>query len=191
MRNETYLLSKRIVLLPGTVVIFVKCSLENRGIELHLLGKSFARIESLHKTTTNVVLAVPLNLLGGLAVEDESDGVLAVLPDAGARVNPKVGTRYMVYLPSCYIIASPKFICEPLTFVIKQDTTDTTEGLGSEELDFGLRKEGRETETNNQVKDTAYVRLFRVDEACRVHLHLFHIDCLSTSLDSHLVTITR
>lgn len=82
--GQEYLLSKRIALLPGTLVVFVKCRLENRGIKLHFLGEGFARIESLHKTTANVVLAVPLDLLGGLAIEDEADGVFAVLPDARA-----------------------------------------------------------------------------------------------------------
>ena len=81
--EREYLLSKRVVLLPGTFVVLFKRRLENRGIELHLLSESVTRIESLHKTTADVVLAVPLDLLGGLAVEDEPDRVFAVLPDAG------------------------------------------------------------------------------------------------------------
>ena len=197
-RARTHPLSERITLLPGTLVVLVERCLEDRGIELHLLGESFAGIESLHKTTTNVVLTVPLDFLGSLAVEDESDGVLAVLPNAGARVSKERGqgkwrerNRKDLYSPSCYVIASSKFICESLAFVIKQETTDTTEGLGSKELDLGLQKEASETGTDNEVKESAYIWLLRVDETCRVHLHLFHVDCLGTSLDSHLVAIPR
>jgi hypothetical protein len=90
-RNERHLLSKRVALLPGPLVVFIERCLENRGVKLHLLSEGLGGIESLHKTTTNVVLAVPFDLFGSLAVEDESDGVLAVLPDAEARVSRKGG----------------------------------------------------------------------------------------------------
>jgi hypothetical protein len=92
-RNETHPLSEGIALLPGTLVVLVKRCLEHGGIEVHFFGESLAGIESLHETTANVVLAMPLDLLGCLAIEEESDGVLAVLPNTGATVSPKMGTN--------------------------------------------------------------------------------------------------
>lgn len=60
----------------GYQVVVVERLLENVGAESHLLGKSFARVETLHKTTADVMLAVPLDLVGGLPVEDQADRIL-------------------------------------------------------------------------------------------------------------------
>ena len=58
------------------VVVILEGLFELSGSDSHVLGESSTILVSLHKTTTNVVLAVPLNLLGSFTVEDESDWVL-------------------------------------------------------------------------------------------------------------------
>lgn len=86
------------------------------------------------------MLAMPLDLLARLAVEDKADGEFAVVPHAAGDV-----------------IAVTKFVGEALAFVVKEQTAYTTEGFGSEELDF-------------------CVGVFGVDKACWVDLDLLEID---------------
>ena len=64
-----------------------------------------------------------------------------------------------------------KLIDKALALVVKQETTDATERLSSQELDLG-------------------VRLVRVDETSRVHLNLLEINSRSTSGHSKLLPIT-
>lgn len=52
---------------------------ENVGLDVHLLGKRLAALETLHQAATDIVLAVPLDLLARLAVKDEPDRELSVL----------------------------------------------------------------------------------------------------------------
>lgn len=44
--------------------------------ETHLLCESFSVVKLLHQATADVVLAMPLDLLRRLSVENESNGVL-------------------------------------------------------------------------------------------------------------------
>ena len=73
---KTNLLAEGILLGSDRGVVVVEGLLELGSRDTDLLGKSLTVLEALHEATTNVVLAVPLNLLAGLAVEDETDGVL-------------------------------------------------------------------------------------------------------------------
>ena len=50
--------------------------LEDGGFDAHFLGESVAGVETLHETTADVVLAVPLDLLRCLTVKNKTDGEL-------------------------------------------------------------------------------------------------------------------
>jgi hypothetical protein len=80
---------------------------------------------------------------------------------------------HLAILPdlACDVITVLELIDEALTGVIEQETTDTTERLGCEELDLRLG-------------------LIRVDEAGRVHLYLLEIDRVRTNGHGHLVAVT-
>lgn len=67
------LLAKRILLRLGARVVLVKGRLEDLGLETHLLCERVTRLNALHEATADVVLAMPLDLLRRLSVENETD----------------------------------------------------------------------------------------------------------------------
>jgi ABC-type methionine transport system permease subunit len=93
--------------------------LQDLFVEAHLLRKVLSALETLHEATPNVVLAMPLDLLARLSVEDETDGELAVVPHTASNV-----------------IAVTKLVGEALALVVEEKTTYATKSLGCEELDF-------------------------------------------------------
>jgi hypothetical protein len=52
--------------------------LEHLLADAKLLGESFSTLDLLHELSAGIMLAMPLELLGRLAVEDESDRILAL-----------------------------------------------------------------------------------------------------------------
>lgn len=72
----THFLSERILLRADDGVVVVESLLQLRGRETHLLCESLTAVELLHQATADVVLAVPLDFLRRLSVENESNGVL-------------------------------------------------------------------------------------------------------------------
>ena len=58
------------------VVVVLEGLLKLSRSDTHVLGEGSAILIALHKATTNVVLAVPLDLLGSFAVENEPDRML-------------------------------------------------------------------------------------------------------------------
>lgn len=105
-------------------VVLVKGLLELSRWDTNLLGKCLAVLEVLHQATTNIVLAVPLDFLGGARVEDQADREL-VLPHH-----------------ACDVITVTELIAEALAIGLQQQTTDTTKGLCGQELDLGIRLSG-------------------------------------------------
>jgi hypothetical protein len=164
------LLAKRILLGLCARIVLVKGRLEDFGLNAHLLCKCLARLDALHEPTADIVLAMPLDLPRGLAVKNESNGELRnnqyKLPGL------MVGT-YLLVLPhtACNIITVTELICETLTLVIKEETTDTTQSLGSQELNLGLR-------------------ILGVYETSRVNLDLFEVDGLGSDSHGKLLSIT-
>ena len=75
------------------------------------------------------MLAMPLNLATGLAVQDEADRVL---------FGSSTGSLFEVPNLSSYIIACAQLVGETLTLCVEEETSNTTESLGGKELDFGL-----------------------------------------------------
>ena len=71
-----YLLSIWILLGACASVIVVKGLLEIRRRDTHLLRERLTALETLHETTADVVLAVPLDLLRCLTVKNKTDGEL-------------------------------------------------------------------------------------------------------------------
>lgn len=118
-----------------------------------LLGNLGTGLEVLHETTALVVQAVPLDFAAGSAVEDQADGATS-LPDLARDV-----------------VTVTELIAEALAAVVDEDTTDTTESLGSQELDLG-------------------VGLLGVDETSRVHLDLLHVNGVGAKGEGHLDTVT-
>ena len=79
--TETYLLAEGVLLCLDNSVIVVKGLLQLRHGDTDRLCKLLAVLETLHETTADVVLAVPLNLLRCLTVEDETNRVLKYTQD--------------------------------------------------------------------------------------------------------------
>lgn len=72
----TYLLAERILLGAHALVVILEGLLEDGGGKAELFGEGLTALEAHHQATADVVLAMPLDLLGGRTVEDEADGVL-------------------------------------------------------------------------------------------------------------------
>lgn len=73
---KIYLLAERILLGADADVVIIEGLPEDVRGETELLSKSLSTVEALHETTADVVLAMPLNLLGCLTVKNKADGVL-------------------------------------------------------------------------------------------------------------------
>jgi hypothetical protein len=71
--TESYLLAVWILLRSCTRVVLVEGLLENSSADAHFFRKSVTGIESLHETTANIVLAMPLNLFRRLAIQNKPD----------------------------------------------------------------------------------------------------------------------
>ena len=74
--TDTYLLAEGVLLCLDDSVIVVEGLLQFRSRNTNLLRKRLAALKPLHQTTADVVLAVPLNLLGRSAVQDKAYGIL-------------------------------------------------------------------------------------------------------------------
>ena len=74
--RDHHLFTVRVFLCPCTGVVLIKCLLKSRGTDSYILSKGFPTIEPFHKTAPNIMLAVPLNLFGRFAVENEANGIL-------------------------------------------------------------------------------------------------------------------
>jgi len=154
------------------VVIVLEGLLELGRADADVLGQSSTILVALHETTADVVFAVPLNLFGGFTVEDEPNWML----DAGWSVDAEETIECMTDLSSLFpdlsgdVVTVLQLIDESLAFAVEQEATDTTESLGSKELDFGPW-------------------FVRVDQTGRMHLNLLHVDSAGTDGDSDLVSV--
>lgn len=148
------LLAPRILDVSGSdLVVLVKGLLELRGRDANLLGQLLSVLEVPHQATADVVLAVPLDFLGGSSVENQADGEL-VLPHHTSDV-----------------VTVAELITEALAVGRQQQSTDTTEGLGGQELDLSIGLTG-------------------IDQTGRVNLDLFHVDGLASDGEGHLDTVS-
>jgi len=148
------LLAKGISVGLGKVVVLGKGLGEDRGRDLHLSGELLSVAEELHEATTDVVLAVPLDLLGSSAVEDETVRSLLVVPHGLGAV-----------------VTTAELIAEALSVLAEHETTDTTKGFSSEELDLGIR-------------------LIRVNETSGVDLDKVEVDSASADGEGHLDAVS-
>ena len=90
----------------------------------------------LHQASTDVVLAVPFNLLARRPIQDQADGELH---ETQSDVQGKPGCEaYLVVLPhfARNIVSMLELIHESVAGVVNQDTTDTSQSLRSEEFDL-------------------------------------------------------
>ena len=74
--TDTYLLAEGVLLCLDNSVIVVEGLLQLRHGDTDCLRKLLTVLETLHETTADVVLAMPLDLVRCLAVEHKADGVL-------------------------------------------------------------------------------------------------------------------
>ena len=145
-----------LLLAVGNEVVLVKGLLEGSVAAANLLGELLAA-HLLHETTARVVAGVEVENLGGLAVQHQADGPLALL----------------LLLPHLagHVVTVAQLVREALAVRVQQQTTLTTEGLGSQELELGLR-------------------ILGVDQTGRVDLDLVHVDAVGTDLHQHLLAVT-
>jgi len=154
------------------VIVILEGLFELRRADTNVLGESSTVLIALHEAAANVVLAVPLNLLGSFTIEDESDWVL----NAGWSIDSEGTMRYRTDLAPLFpdlpgdVVTVLQLIDESLTLTVEQETANTAEGLGSKELDLCSWFVG-------------------VDQTCRVHLNLLHVDSTGTNGDGDLVSV--
>mmetsp|Transcript_50774 Transcript_50774/g.115421 ORF Transcript_50774/g.115421 Transcript_50774/m.115421 type:complete len:246 (-) Transcript_50774:576-1313(-) len=103
------------------VVVLGESRRNNLGVNSHVLCHLFPRLVVLHQPTAHVMLAVPSDLFGGLPIQDQSEGPLA-LPHATGDV-----------------VTTPQLIGEPLPVLVKQNAAHTSQGLSSQKFDLGVR----------------------------------------------------
>jgi len=88
------------------------------------LGNELGAGHLLHQATARVVTGVEVKDLGGLAVEDETDGPLALL-----LLFPHLAGD---------VVTVTELVRETLALGVEEETTFTTEGLGGQELELGV-----------------------------------------------------
>lgn len=110
------------LLAVGDGVVGLEGALEVVGSAANLLGELLAG-HLLHETAARVVASVEVKGVGGLGVEDEADGELALV----------------LLLPhhTRDVITVTKLIAETVTISVEEETTLTAEGFGSQELPLG------------------------------------------------------
>lgn len=112
------------------------------------------------------MLAVPLDLLARVAVEDQADRELESEIVLHALTNLVVFPHFVGN-----VITVLQLVDKSITSVVDQQTADTSQCFSSEEFDF-------------------CIGVFGVDQACWVDLDLFEIDTLGAHNHGHLVAIT-
>ena len=70
------LFAERALLGPYDIVVIPEGLLELSRANSHVLGECSTIFVAFHEATTNVMFTMPLDLLGGFTVEDQSDRVL-------------------------------------------------------------------------------------------------------------------
>ena len=83
--TDTYLLAEGVLLCLDDSVIVVKGLLQLRHGDTDRLCKLLAVFETLHETTADVVLAVPLDLLRGLIIQNKANGELEDMKRKGIQ----------------------------------------------------------------------------------------------------------
>mmetsp|Transcript_30597 Transcript_30597/g.42365 ORF Transcript_30597/g.42365 Transcript_30597/m.42365 type:complete len:217 (+) Transcript_30597:712-1362(+) len=102
------------------LVVLLKSGGEDRRGDAHILSQISSCGVGLHHPARHVVLAVPLNLFGSLAVQHKSVGPLA-FPHLASDIVPP-----------------PQLITEALSVGVQQQPAHTTQRLCSQELNLGI-----------------------------------------------------
>lgn len=118
---------------------------------------------------------MPFDLFARLAVENEADRQLVVLPNATGDCE---GEHYVSELQATVglserrtIVTVTQLVSEAVALFVEEKAADAAQRLRSEELDLGIR-------------------LVRVDETSRVDLDFVEIDTVRANLEGHLGTVT-
>jgi len=135
--------------LLGRLVMLLVSLLQHVDVHAHVLGQIVTCLVVLHHPATGVVLAVPNDLLGGGLVQAQPEGRLA-LPHLARHV-----------------VATAQLIAEALALGVEDDSTHSTEGLGGQELDLGIRVIG-------------------LHQTRGMHLNPFQVDALGPDGLAHL-----
>lgn len=119
------LLAPRVLLLAiSNGVVGLEGLLEVLGLAANLLGELLTG-HLAHESTARVVTGVEIKSLGGLGVEDKTDGELVLV----------------LLLPhhTRDVVTVAKLVAESVTIGVEKETTLTTESLSGEELPLGSR----------------------------------------------------
>mmetsp|Transcript_54681 Transcript_54681/g.171685 ORF Transcript_54681/g.171685 Transcript_54681/m.171685 type:complete len:254 (-) Transcript_54681:668-1429(-) len=115
-------------LLLGKGVVLVESGLDVGKGDAVLLRKLTHVGIGLHDAAALVVLAMPRDLSGGLAIEAQEE--------AGG-----VAQRHPFVLPhhACDVVTAAELVAEAVPFHVQQHAAHTSQGLRCEELDLGVR----------------------------------------------------
>lgn len=138
----------------GALVVLAEGVRQRLRRDTELLGQGLAALELLHQAAAHVVLAVPLDLFATSAVQNQSVRALVALPHLASHV-----------------IAVTQFVCKSKAVAVHQETTDTTESLRGQELDFR-------------------VGFLGIDETGRMYLNLLEVDGIAANSQAHLDAVT-
>mmetsp|Transcript_31394 Transcript_31394/g.71686 ORF Transcript_31394/g.71686 Transcript_31394/m.71686 type:complete len:254 (-) Transcript_31394:548-1309(-) len=147
------------LLLISIAIVLFQCRLSVCHWEVVLFCQVSQALVLPHESSSLVVLAMPSDLLRGFAIQAEEE----------TRGGAKLDTRVLPHL-ACNVVAAAKFIGKPVAIGIKQDSSDAPQCLCSQELDLGIWICG-------------------MDEACRMHLDPFQVDCVGTDSHGHLQSV--
>mmetsp|Transcript_12216 Transcript_12216/g.23655 ORF Transcript_12216/g.23655 Transcript_12216/m.23655 type:complete len:521 (-) Transcript_12216:387-1949(-) len=110
---------RTLLLTRGDGVVVLEGRLDLLRRDAHLGCQLPSRPHTLHQTPTAVVLAVPLNLLRGFPVQNQTIGTPLILPHS-----------------SSHVVSVTELISESVPLVVQQHPPHTPEGLCCEEFDF-------------------------------------------------------
>lgn len=129
----------------GVFIVVFESLVNNLRVNFHFFGEIIAGFEVFHESSAVVMFAVPFDFFAGLGVQDQSERSLVLQHFARD------------------IVSSAEFIDESFSVSIEDDSSGTSKGLGSQELDL-------------------VVGVFRVDDTSGVDLDIFHVGGVGSSL---------
>merc|ERR1740133_863537 len=147
------------LLLGSNCVVVAECFPDGLHVHAMFLGELPHVLVVLHEATALVVLAMPVDFLGGLAIEAQEEAGGVALNEA-------------LVLPhhACDVIATAELVAEALPIHVEQHAANSSEGLGSQELHLGIW-------------------LVWMHQTCWVHLDPLKVDGIRTNGHGHLQSI--
>lgn len=112
------LLSPWIVVVLGNSVVLIEGLLDLGNGDSDLGSEVLSVFQSLHESSSDVMLAVPFNFVGGSTVQDQSEWSLVLIHHSGD------------------VVSSSEFITESLSVSIEDNSSASSESLSGQPLDL-------------------------------------------------------